>query len=284
MRRRHADDLRERRQIPQRVRRPASGVGAQSRWPAATVAIEPACVADDGDRAGKGAVGDARGRGCAATCRAAPRGCRAQAGLSARRCATTGCGRRALGRAGRAGHERHHEDGGQQHSRSVTMHCRRRGWLEGVVLPSGAARLRRIARAPAHRAPCRRRRVRPGITRAARRTVSRLIRGKRIALLTNQTGVDEHGVSDIELLRERSRARGRRPARHAVLARAWDPRHRGPRAIWQSGIDERSGLAGAFALHRRRRSRRRTACSATSTRSCSICRTSARGRGRTSAR
>src|SRR6185437_17113777 len=42
--------------------------------------------------------------------------------------------------------------------------------------------------------------VRPGITVLLDDSLA-LIRGKRIGLLTNQTGIDEHGVSDIELLR-----------------------------------------------------------------------------------
>jgi uncharacterized protein YbbC (DUF1343 family) len=42
-------------------------------------------------------------------------------------------------------------------------------------------------------------RVRPGITVLLQDSMA-LVRGKRIALLTNQTGVNEHGVSDIDLL------------------------------------------------------------------------------------
>ena len=41
--------------------------------------------------------------------------------------------------------------------------------------------------------------VRPGITVLLQDSMA-LVRGKRIALITNQTGVDEHGVSDIDLL------------------------------------------------------------------------------------
>src|SRR5215813_1469639 len=41
--------------------------------------------------------------------------------------------------------------------------------------------------------------VRPGITVLLEDSMA-LVRGKRIALLTNQTGVNEHGVSDIDLL------------------------------------------------------------------------------------
>lgn len=68
-----------------------------------------------------------------------------------------------------------------------------------------------------------------------------LIRGKRIGLLTNQTGVDAAGESDIDLLRG--------PAAKAAsvqLVRLFSPEHgiRGTedRTHIASGIDERSGL------------------------------------------
>ena len=68
-----------------------------------------------------------------------------------------------------------------------------------------------------------------------------LVRNKRIGLLTNQTGIDEHGVSDIERLRdERARAAG------IQLLRLFSPEHgiRGTedREHIASGVDERSGL------------------------------------------
>jgi len=68
-----------------------------------------------------------------------------------------------------------------------------------------------------------------------------LIRGKRIALLTNQTGIDAAGRSDIELLRDaRAKASG------VTLVRLFSPEHgiRGTedREHIASGIDERSGL------------------------------------------
>src|ERR1700686_1073846 len=44
--------------------------------------------------------------------------------------------------------------------------------------------------------------VRPGITVLLRGSIQ-LIRGKRNGLLTNQTGVNEKGVSDIDLLRDK---------------------------------------------------------------------------------
>jgi uncharacterized protein YbbC (DUF1343 family) len=82
--------------------------------------------------------------------------------------------------------------------------------------------------------------VKPGITVLLEDSIG-LIRNKRIALLTNQTGVDEHGVSDIERLRDdRARAAG------VTLTRLFSPEHgiRGTedRSNIESGVDERSGL------------------------------------------
>ncbi|MEP6492828.1 MAG: DUF1343 domain-containing protein [bacterium] len=84
-------------------------------------------------------------------------------------------------------------------------------------------------------------RVRPGITVLLADSLE-LIRGKRIALLTNQTGVDGAGASDIDLLRgPRARAAG------VTLVRLFSPEHgiRGTedREHVEGGIDERSGLA-----------------------------------------
>src|SRR5665213_1355602 len=83
--------------------------------------------------------------------------------------------------------------------------------------------------------------VRPGITVLLDDSLG-LIAGKRIALLTNQTGVDASGVSDIELLRgDHARSAG------VTLVRLFSPEHgiRGTedREHVESGIDERSGLA-----------------------------------------
>ena len=82
--------------------------------------------------------------------------------------------------------------------------------------------------------------VRPGITVLVEDSLE-LIRGKRIGLLTNQTGVDANGVSDIELLRD-ARAR----AASVTLVRLFSPEHgiRGTedREHLESGVDERSGL------------------------------------------
>jgi uncharacterized protein YbbC (DUF1343 family) len=89
-------------------------------------------------------------------------------------------------------------------------------------------------------APVPSRPVRPGITVLLEDSLA-LVRGKRIGLLTNQTGVDANGVSDIELLRDaRARAAG------VTLVRLFSPEHgiRGTedREHLESGIDARSGL------------------------------------------
>jgi uncharacterized protein YbbC (DUF1343 family) len=82
--------------------------------------------------------------------------------------------------------------------------------------------------------------VRPGITVLLRDSIQ-LIRGKRIGLLTNQTGIDEKGVSDIDLLREkRARDAG------VTLVQLFSPEHglRGTedRENIASGVDAKSGL------------------------------------------
>lgn len=82
--------------------------------------------------------------------------------------------------------------------------------------------------------------VRPGITVLLKDSIN-LIRGKRIGLLTNQTGVDENGNSDIDLLRDR-RSRDVKIS----LVQLFSPEHglRGTedRANIASGIDAKSGL------------------------------------------
>lgn len=68
-----------------------------------------------------------------------------------------------------------------------------------------------------------------------------LVQGKRIALITNQTGVDARRESDIELLRT-----GRARDANVRLLRLFSPEHgiRGTedREHIESGVDERSGL------------------------------------------
>jgi uncharacterized protein YbbC (DUF1343 family) len=82
--------------------------------------------------------------------------------------------------------------------------------------------------------------VRPGISVLLTDSIH-LVRGRRVGLLTNQTGIDEHGVSDIERLRgEEARGAGVR------LVTLFSPEHgiRGTedRENLASGIDTRSGL------------------------------------------
>jgi uncharacterized protein YbbC (DUF1343 family) len=82
--------------------------------------------------------------------------------------------------------------------------------------------------------------VRPGITVLLGDSIQ-LIRGKRIGLLTNQTGINEKGTSDIDLLRDKK-------ARDAAvsLVQLFSPEHglRGTedRTNIASGIDQTSGL------------------------------------------
>ena len=83
-------------------------------------------------------------------------------------------------------------------------------------------------------------RVRPGISVLLTDSLG-LVRGRRVGLLTNQTGIDEHGVSDIERLRGyAARAAGVR------LVSLFSPEHgiRGTedRENLASGIDAQSGL------------------------------------------
>jgi uncharacterized protein YbbC (DUF1343 family) len=88
--------------------------------------------------------------------------------------------------------------------------------------------------------------VRPGITTLLGDSIQ-LIRGKRIGLLTNQTGINERGVSDIDLLREKK-------ARDASvsLVQLFSPEHglRGTedRQNIASGMDQKSGLP-VFSLY-----------------------------------
>ena len=82
--------------------------------------------------------------------------------------------------------------------------------------------------------------VRPGISVLLRDSIQ-LIRGKRIGLLTNQSGIDEKGASDIDRLRD-ARARGE----GVKLVQLFSPEHglRGTedRQNIASGIDAQSGL------------------------------------------
>jgi len=82
--------------------------------------------------------------------------------------------------------------------------------------------------------------VRPGISVLLSDSLD-LIRGKRIGLLTNQTGINERGTSDIDLLRDK-RARDAK----VNLVQLFSPEHglRGTEDTQNiaSGVDQKSGL------------------------------------------
>jgi uncharacterized protein YbbC (DUF1343 family) len=84
--------------------------------------------------------------------------------------------------------------------------------------------------------------VRPGITVLLTDSAA-LIDGKRVGLLTNQTGVDEHGVSDIDLLVRRSTEKGSAGPKLTAL---FSPEHgiRGTedRTNLANGRDQRTGI------------------------------------------
>jgi uncharacterized protein YbbC (DUF1343 family) len=109
-----------------------------------------------------------------------------------------------------------------------------RAALAAAVLAAACVSSRTADEAPARAA------VRPGITVLVEDSLH-LIRGKRIALLTNQTGVNEHGVSDIEILRgERAVSAGVRLV--LLLAPEHGIRGTEDRENLEGGVDERSGL------------------------------------------
>jgi uncharacterized protein YbbC (DUF1343 family) len=89
-------------------------------------------------------------------------------------------------------------------------------------------------------------RVKPGITVLLADSIH-LIRGKRIGLLTNQTGIDEKGRSDIDLLRD-----GKARDANVQLVQLFSPEHglRGTedRQNIASGVDAGSGLP-VFSLY-----------------------------------
>ena len=119
--------------------------------------------------------------------------------------------------------------------------CVRHGWVVMALALAACARQAEeggdIGPAPAVRSGP----VRPGISVLLDDSVA-LVRGKRVGLLTNQTGIDEQGRSDIDLLHSdpRSKAAG------VQLVRLFSPEHgiRGTedREDLAGGVDERSGL------------------------------------------
>ncbi|HLA88871.1 MAG TPA: DUF1343 domain-containing protein [Gemmatimonadaceae bacterium] len=109
--------------------------------------------------------------------------------------------------------------------------------LHGVTAPAARAQRAPTPRAPAPAAE----RVRPGITVLIEERIG-LIRARRVALITNQTGINERGESDIDLLRDDPRAR----AAGVQLVRLFAPEHgiRGTedRQFLQAEVDAKSGL------------------------------------------
>lgn len=77
--------------------------------------------------------------------------------------------------------------------------------------------------------------VRPGITMLLRDSTD-LIQGKRVALLTNAAGVDEHGRRDVDLLRTDKRA----VQAHVQLVQLFSPEH------GLSASEDRTGIASTI--------------------------------------
>jgi len=107
-----------------------------------------------------------------------------------------------------------------------------RALILGLSVTSACARQVHVGSPPAP--------VRPGISVLMGDSIG-LIRDKRIGLITNQTGIDEHGVSDIDLLRNPVAT-----AAGVKLLRLYSPEHgiRGTedREGLASTVDEKSGL------------------------------------------
>lgn len=129
----------------------------------------------------------------------------------------------------------------------MTINPRRRLAICGVALLAAAlpacnaAQGRSDSPSASAAAPQEQGRVRPGITVLLDDSVH-LIRGKRIGLLTNHTGLDERGRSDIDLLRSDPRA----TAAQVSLVTLFSPEHgiRGTedRENLASTVDEKTGL------------------------------------------
>jgi uncharacterized protein YbbC (DUF1343 family) len=83
--------------------------------------------------------------------------------------------------------------------------------------------------------------VRPGITVLLEDSIG-LVRGKRTALLTNQSGIDEHGVSDIDLLATSARAREAGVQLVALCSPEHGIRGTEDRSTVTSGTDSATGL------------------------------------------
>ena len=82
--------------------------------------------------------------------------------------------------------------------------------------------------------------VRPGISVLLADSLH-LIRGKRVALLTNQSGIDEHGISDIDRLTDAA-ARAAQVQLVALFAPEHGIRGTEDRTNLASGVDEKTGV------------------------------------------
>lgn len=115
------------------------------------------------------------------------------------------------------------------------------GLLAGALVPGACARRQASDGVAAPRESATRQGVRPGITVLLEDSLH-LVRGKRVGLLTNQTGIDKDGRTDIDLLATdpRSTAAGVR------LVTLYSPEHgiRGTedREMLESGVDQKTGL------------------------------------------
>jgi uncharacterized protein YbbC (DUF1343 family) len=116
---------------------------------------------------------------------------------------------------------------------------RRAVWAIGVLVAlaswtaPGALAQRALVRRPE--------KIRPGISVLLDDRIG-LIKGRRVALVTNQTGVDEHGDSDIDLLSTDSRARKARVQLVALFSPEHGIRGTEDRQFVENGVDAKSGL------------------------------------------
>ena len=83
--------------------------------------------------------------------------------------------------------------------------------------------------------------MRPGISVLLSERIG-LVQGRRVALLTNQTGIDEHGTSDIELLTTDARATKARVQLVALFSPEHGIRGTEDRKFVESERDAKSGL------------------------------------------
>ncbi len=119
------------------------------------------------------------------------------------------------------------------------MHHR---WILGVLFaatwPTTALAQRGAPRSVEKSVPDK---VRPGISVLLAERIG-IVQGRRLALITNQTGVDEHGTSDVDLLTSDPRARKARVQLVALFSPEHGIRGTEDRPFVESERDMRSGL------------------------------------------